>query len=759
LVLNLIIAEKMDAGRRISYILSDKTSKQKRVKNISYIEFERNNEKNIMVSLSGHILGADFPEEFKDWVKSDLDKLIDSEIIYKVTNQRAYSALKSFSGIDNIIIATDYDREGELIGVEALKFIESGYKSVRRAKFSALTGSEVKDAFDNLLDVNYGLADSAKSREEIDLLWGAVLTRFFSVTSNRLWKDFISVGRVQTPTLAILVNREEEINNFVPEKYFVITVTFNKKIDFSGVYENNIKDEAEAKKIYNAINGNNGTVKSYKKEKKDVYKPAPFSTTDFLREASRIGVTPSNAMKIAEKLYMSGLISYPRTDNTVYQRSIPLKSIAQKFEGTEFDREAKLVLAQEKIYPSRGKIETTDHPPIYPVSYPKKALTGAYKNIYELIVRRFLATLYKNAVIEKSEADIDINGYNFKSSGEKIIDNGWFDIYKYRKLRESELPELIIGETVKGKKWDMDEKYTEPPKRYDVASLLKLMESLNLGTKSTRHDIIQKLNDRNFATGNPLRPTPLGIGFIKSITSIDSDIAKPDMTAELEKEMDKIAENKKKLEDVVNESRAMLHSALKSFRGNKEEIKETITSYANKGDIIGKCPLDGGDLSLIKYRNFYKIKCSNENCKINFNINATGLIQLTDKKCDVCSLPIIKIIRRGQSPEYRCIDPNCEYNKKKISLGKCPSDGGDLIIRQSRYGKRFIGCANYPKCTVTYPLPQKGLITPTGETCPYCGAPLLVLINGKRKWKFCPNMKCEYNKKGKVEKSGKENKQ
>ena len=758
MVLNLIIAEKMDAGRRISYILSDKTSKQKKTKNISYIEFERNNEQNIMVSLSGHILGADFPEEFKDWVKSDLDKLIDSNIIYKVTNQRAYSALKSFSGIDNIIIATDYDREGELIGVEALKFIEPGYTNIRRAKFSALTSQEVKDAFDNLLDVNYGLADSAKAREEIDLLWGAVLTRFFSVTSNRLWKDFISVGRVQTPTLALIVEREEEITSFVPEKYFVINVTFNKGIDFQGVYEKNIKDEDEANKIFNAINGNDGIVKSYKNEKKEVYKPPPFSTTDFLREASRIGVTPSNAMKIAEKLYMSGLISYPRTDNTVYQRSIPLKSIAKKFEGTEFDTEAKMVLRQEKIYPSRGKVETTDHPPIYPVSYPKKALTGAYKNIYELIVRRFLATLYKNAVIEKSDADIDIKGYNFKSSGEKIIDNGWFDIYKYRKLRESKLPELVIGETVKGKKWDMEEKYTEPPKRYDVASLLKLMESLNLGTKSTRHDIIQKLNDRNFATGNPLRPTPLGIGFIKSITTIDSDIAKPDMTAELEKEMDKIAENQKKLGDVVNDSRNMLHSALKGFRGNKEEIKETITSYANKGDSIGTCPLDGGEISLVKFRNFSKIKCSTEGCKINFNLNATGLVQMTDKRCDVCSLPIIKIIRKGQSPEYRCVDPNCEYNRKKLSVGKCTSDGGDLIIRQSRYGKRFLGCSNYPKCTVTYPLPQKGVIVPTGETCQYCGAPLLIMVNGKRKWKFCPNMKCEYNRKDKVEKSESENK-
>ena len=96
--------------------------------------------------------------------------------------------------------------------------------------------------------------------------------------------------------------------------------------------------------------------------------------------------------------------------------------------------------------------------------------------------------------------------------------------------------------------------------------------------------------------------------------------------------------------------------------------------------------------------------------------------------------------------------------EKKLSVGKCTSDGGDLIIRQSRYGKRFLGCSNYPKCTVTYPLPQKGVIVPTGETCQYCGAPLLIMVNGKRKWKFCPNMKCEYNRKDKVEKSESENK-
>jgi DNA topoisomerase I (EC 5.99.1.2) len=133
-----------------------------------------------------------------------------------------------------------------------------------------------------------------------------------------------------------------------------------------------------------------------------------------------------------------------------------------------------------------------------------------------------------------------------------------------------------------------------------------------------------------------------------------------------------------------------------------------------------------------------------------------GLIKETDKKCDVCGLPLINIIRRGQSPELRCIDKDCSYNKDKITMGKCPRDGGDMIIRQSRYGKRFLGCSNYPKCTNTYALPQKGTVKFTGEYCPICNSPLIMGYIGSRRWKFCPDMKCEYNKrKEKVERKEK----
>ncbi|EQD77880.1 DNA topoisomerase III beta, partial [mine drainage metagenome] len=340
---------------------------------MSYIEFQKDNDEYYVVPLSGHIIEIDFPSTLKDWKPEILKKLIGSAIEKKIKNKRASESLiYTANDSQRIIVATDYDREGELIGVEALEIIKGKNRSLKgeilRAKFSALTGTEIKDAFSEPIQVDYNLSDSAAAREEIDLLWGAVLTRYFSIITGRMGKDFLSIGRVQTPTLAIIVKRELEIETFVPRPYWVISVEFFKEIPFRGTLEEGpIFEEDRANKILESIQGKNGIVISFEKKDERIARPPPFSTTDFLREASRIGVQPGKAMKIAENLYVKGYISYPRTDNTVYQRSIPLKAIAEKFLESDFKKEAQLVLSQEKIRPTRGRTETTDHPPIYPV--------------------------------------------------------------------------------------------------------------------------------------------------------------------------------------------------------------------------------------------------------------------------------------------------------------------------------------------------------------------------------------------------------
>ena len=761
---NIIIAEKADAARRISYYLSDGKSKAKKGKGLNYIEFEKDDEKSIVIPLSGHIVELDFPEDLKKWNQVDLETLIDAKQIRNVKNRSAYSTLQEFGKqADRIIIATDYDREGELIGVEALDIIFGGVSrnrdsgSILRAKFSALTGEEINSAFKSPIKVDYYLADAAGAREEIDLLWGAVLTRFFSLATNRLGKNFISLGRVQTPTLALIVKREIEIRNFVPEPFWKLDAVFHKGIDFRGEYSGGtFTDRSKAESILKKANAKEAEVLDYKVEDERIYKPPPFNTTEFLREASRIGVLPSRAMKIAESLYMRGLISYPRTDNTVYQKSISLKGVLLKLKNSKFSEDVEKVLAQERIIPSRGRQEATDHPPIYPVSAPKAGeLKGEFEKIYELVVRRFLATLYREGIREARTATLDVNGVEFISRGSKIKDKGWLELYPYRTVKESDLPSMEIGEKVPVKSIELNEDMTKPPPRYDLASLIKAMEDLMLGTKSTRHDIIEKLQSRGFIEGNPVRPTPLGMGLIESVISINSRISDPDMTATLEKDMDRIANRSITKKDVIEESRNMLRSTLKEFREKQDVIKETIKRNLSQGEVIGECPIDHGELSLIKNRDLVKIKCSTENCRIDFILKANGKIELAGKNCPECGLPLIKIIRRGQSPEIRCIDPKCKYNQNKDTMGKCPKDGGDLVIRQSRFGKRFLGCSNYPSCTVTYPLPQMGHIVYTGETCKFCNSPLLAVTRNKSRWVFCPKIDCEFNKKkrGKSEKA------
>lgn len=759
MTLTVIIAEKADAGRRIAYFLSDGKAKQKRSKGISYFEFKTGETTNILISLSGHIVEIDFPETTKNWEKTDLEQLIDTEILKKVKNTRAANEIISVGKKgDRYILATDYDREGELIGVEALEIAdilgkENGTE-IKRAKFSALTREEITTSFDNLIDVDYNLADSAFAREIIDLVWGAVLTRFFSLSAHRYGKDFLSAGRVQTPTLALVVEREEEIRNFDPETFYRLTVTFDKDGEFTGTYEGgNIFSKEEAEKLFSKITDDHGKVLDYSMSEERIYKPPPFNTTEFLREASRTGVSPSKAMRVAESLYTRGLISYPRTDNMVYQRSISLKGVLNKLKSGEFSADVEKVLSQDTIRPSRGRIEATDHPPIYPVSVPKTKLTGDYAKIYELVVRRFLATLYFEGKRERRVAKIDVSGLNFLTEGSKVTEKGWLDLYPYRKIRESYHPDLKTGENVKVKGKDMQEDQTKPPPRYDISSLLKLMEDLKLGTKSTRHDIIEKLQVRGFIEGNPVRATPLGIGFIRSVKLVDSRISEPEMTAKLEEDMEKITVGDTTREAVVVESKDMLKSVLAQLRKKEGEVATKIREALETGEPIGKCPEHGTDILLSKDRYKSRIRCTSEGCKIDFEIRDRGKIELLEDKCPECEMPQMKIIRRGQSPQKKCIDPACKFNADQGNFGECPSDGGTLVLRQSRYGKRFLGCSNYPKCNKTYPLPQMGSVRASGEKCPNCSSPLVVSNRKGRVWKFCPDMNCEYNKAKKESKN------
>jgi len=750
--MKLVICEKNIAANRIAYILSGGKSKNKRIGKIPIYEFTRDDETWKVVGLRGHIIGLDYPSKFNQWWSIPPYKLVDIEPCKRVSEKGIAAALKSLVDKDPfLIVATDFDREGELIGVEVVNLLKEYNKNInkiKRAKFSAITGYEIKNAFDKLTDVDYNLSSAGESRQVIDLAWGAVLTRFISLTANRLGKDFLSIGRVQSPTLALLVKKEKEINSFKSKIFWKIIADLNKGKSFSATHvEGQFWDENQVKTIYDKVkDARTAIVKKINKKTNKETPPTPFNTTTFIQAASFLRLSASKAMSVAEELYMAGLTSYPRTDNTVYPASLDIKDILEKLTKSPFSKEASEVVNNGRKYPMRGKKKTTDHPPIFPVEAPSgKKLTKDQEKVYELICRRFLATLAKDVISETVDASLDISGEEFKTSGYRLIEPNWKEIYTYFKEKRKPLPELNKGDKVDVSKINLKEDQTKPPNRYSQGSLIATMEKLSLGTKSTRHEIINKLFHRKYITLSPLAPTPIAIAVIDALE--DCDVVKPEMTAVLEKDMNLISEGKKTLDGTVKESRQMLTKLMNELEKDKEKIKTNIKNAHEKQNAVGKCPKCGKDMIIRLSRRGERFAgCTNfPKCRNTYPLPQNGKITKTDKICDACKAPIVQVISKGKKPLDMCLNSKCPKITGKSSsiIGKCPKCGNEMIVRTSRSGERFVGCTIFPKCKNSYSLPQEGDIVASGIICNSCKAPIIKIRHEEKETiNICLNPKC-----------------
>jgi len=741
----LIITEKANAARRISTILSDGKSKSESGRDVTVIKFEAGGDEYSVVSLRGHILELDYPDEYSDWGGIAPVDMVYAEPIKKVKVKSILNKIEDLvKTSDEIIIATDFDREGELIGMETITAVNTDMSKVKRAKFSALTKGEVERAFSELTIPDRRLADAAEARQIIDLSWGAVLTRLVSLSSGQVGKNFMSVGRVQSPTLKLLVDRHEEIENFVPVPFWDVVGKFGM-LAFKGEHEKNpFWDKDEAEKVMATISeAKTGKIKKYKVSTKDEFRPAPFDTTMMQVEANKIGIPPSAAMKLAEDLYTSGYISYPRTENTEYPKSLSLKGVLERLKDSEFKGEVEEILKQERITPSRGKKRTTDHPPIYPTAGASSdKMKGDKWKLYELIVRRFLATVGPNAVAEETECDIDVEGEIFIARGYIQKELGWKKYYKkYIKITETRIPKLNIGDEIDIRSKNLEESETKPPFRYNQGSLIQEMDRLQLGTKSTRHEIIGKLFSRNYVEGNYMTPTASGKALTKSLEKHGGGITEPEMTSRLESDMLEISEGNSTLETVVKESQNMLFDVAKKISSEKEQFGDDIRSALKTQQFIGVCPACGKDLTIKKSKNGRFIGCDGyPECTKAYPLPNGAMIQTTETICPVCGLAQLKIIRKGMPPSVQCIDPKCKSNTDRINIGKCPTCGnGTIRVTFSKAGKRFAGCSEWPKCTQTYPLRPRGTISSTGEQCGTCGSPMVEFNSHKE----CVNPDCD----------------
>jgi DNA topoisomerase-1 len=668
--MKLVICEKNIAARRIAYILSSGKSRSLKLGKIPIYEFIKDNDVWKVIGLKGHIINLDFPSEYNRWNKVPPKELILVEPCKKVSEKSIAAALKTLVNKNPfLIVATEFDREGELIGVEVVNLLREynrGITDIKRAKFSAITNQEIINAFQKLVDIDYNLSFAGESRQVIDLIWGAVLTRFISLTSGRYGRDFLSIGRVQSPTLALIVDREKEIKNFVPKKYWKIIATLFKGKNFEATHvKGQFWEECQVNEIYEKIKScKKAIVKKIDKKTIKEKPPSPFSTTTFLEAASYLGFSASKAMKIAEELYMSGLISYPRTDNTVYPNSLNTKNIVQKLMKSQFSKEANTVLNNGRPYPTRGKKQTTDHPPIYPVGIlGNKKLSSESLAIYELVCRRFLATLAKDAISETVDVSFDISGEEFTANGYTLIEPNWKEIYTYIKEKRKPIPDMIEGEKIDIVKINLKINQTKPPQRYTQGSLISKMEQLLLGTKSTRHEIINKLHMRKYITLTPLAPTPTAFAVIDSMN--DCDVVKPKMTAKLETDMDQISIGKKTLKETVDESREMLTLVMNELEKNAEKIRTSIINAQKEQLSMGKCPKCSKDMMIRTSKNKKRfLGCTGyPNCKNTYSLPQNGGIFRTNKACVECGSPVIRIKSRGKRSWELCLNSQCNAKK------------------------------------------------------------------------------------------------
>jgi len=674
--MRLIVTEKNIAAERIAKILGNGKVKIEKNYTVPIYNFTEDGHPTSVIGLKGHILKADFPEEYNNWQSVSPESLIDAKIVKVPTQKQIIKALQKLGkDADEVIIATDFDREGELIGVDALSLIKDVNPNVaaRRARFSAITKTEISRAFEHPENLYFNLAQAGEARQDIDLIWGATLTRFISLVSSRLGRQFLSVGRVQSPTLALIVQKEKEREAFVVEPYWQIKATYEhdgEKFLASHKIEK-FWDKEEALKVLEKINGaKSGKVISATKTQRETAPPAPFNTTAFLSAAASIGISTANAMRIAESLYMRGLISYPRVDNTVYPPSLNLREILEMLMASpQFGMMATELLKQKELTPTRGKRQATDHPPIHPTGVANKDELDAQEwKIYELVVRRFYATLAPISISESMRIDIDTNGEIFFTRGNRVVEEGWLKYYPYSRKKDEEVPPVNEGDIVAFMGANIEDKETQPPARYSQGKLIQKMEELGLGTKATRHEIIKSLYDRGYIHGDPIQPTETGMAVAESLLKYAERIATPTMTAELEKDMDAIAEGETSHDAVVERSRQMLASIMLSLKSKQAELGEEIRAGIREDKIVGQCPNCGSNLKIIRAKKSRKrfVGCTSyPTCSTSYPLPQYGEIISLGEACEACGSPKIKVVSGKGKPWILCINPKCPAKEKK----------------------------------------------------------------------------------------------
>src|SRR3989344_3969711 len=529
--------------------------------------------------------------------------------------------------------------------------------------------------------LDFPLIESGETRHILDFYYGISISRALTLAiknSTGIHK-ILSSGRVQGPALKILSDREKEIKSFKAIQFWQLELKAEINNDKITAFhkEDKFWDKKKAEESLKNTKGKKAIVDSIEKKRFLQNPPNPFDLTSLQLEAYKtLRISPKETLNLAQNLYTNSYISYPRTSSNQLPESLGYKDLIKNLtKQSKYKKLAEEIL-KGKLVPNNGKKTDSAHPAIYPTGEIPKDLTERELKLYDLIVKRTLATFSVPAKRETVNIEINISNETFVTKGTRTIEKGWHSFYEpYVILEEQELPSMEKGNELKIIKISLLDKETQPPKRYTPASIIKELEKRNLGTKATRASIIDSLYERDYVKEKSMEVTDLGLKTVETLEKYCPEILDEQLTRHFEEEMEQIVEGKKQGKEVIEEAKEVLTKILKQFKENEDKIgkllAESHIETREKANIVGKCPSCNNNLKITysKQNKSYFIGCSNyPKCTTTFSLPKFAIPKPKNNNCKECGYPIVNMIRKGKHPYQFCINPDCktkeEYKKR-----------------------------------------------------------------------------------------------
>lgn len=593
-----IVAEKPGVARAFATYLAEGRYSVNSVAGVGVYTFKYEGGLWASVGVKGHLMNFDFPPEYNDWKAVDPRALFDLQParVLREGMRKYVAALRQLaSATDTAILALDADVEGEAIAYEVMDVMRRVNPQLRflRAWFSAVTREDLVNAIRNPRSPNPLLANKAFSRMVLDLTIGAAFTRTLTLIVEKRngglpRGKFLSYGPCQTPVLYLVVKRAIEREKFQKKKFYQVAAMVRAggavlRVKHERKFERRGEAEALVASLRRAARG---VVASASYVEKVVEPPEPLATVEMERRASRfLNIRSKRAMEIAEDLYQEGLISYPRTDTTIYPPTINLRAIASLFarheELSDYVRE--VILSQPKLRVRQGSEDDRAHPPIYPLKCASRAEVvrrfgeDGWK-LYDLIVRHFLATLSPPMRVEEQRVEVEVGGVRLAVEGLRVVELGYTRVYPFERPSESALPRLSKGDKVEVVEAKAVEGETKPPPYLSESELLRLMKRYGIGTDATMQDHIHtNIERRYFAiVRRQCIPTSLGWAVIEVLSKVSPEVVAPEVRGEMERMLQEIARGARKPVEVVEEVKQRFREYLKRVWEAEEEVAQPL---------------------------------------------------------------------------------------------------------------------------------------------------------------------------------------